>query len=40
LSYMEIASTLGIARKTVENHMGRALKSLRSQLAKHDSSLK
>jgi RNA polymerase sigma-70 factor (ECF subfamily) len=39
LSYREIASALGIARKTVENHMGRALRSLRSQLAEHASFL-
>ena len=35
LSYREIASALGIARKTVENHMGRALQSLRSQLTEY-----
>lgn len=32
LSYMEIAETLGIAVKTVEVHMGRALAVLRKQL--------
>lgn len=37
LSYREIASALGIARKTVENHMGRALQSLRSQLTEYAS---
>lgn len=39
LSYREIASALGIARKTVENHMGRALQSLRNQLTKYASFL-
>jgi len=39
LSYREIASALGIARKTVENHMGRALQSLRSQLTEYASFL-
>jgi RNA polymerase sigma-70 factor (ECF subfamily) len=39
LSYKEIASALGITRKTVENHMGRALQSLRSQLTNHASFL-
>jgi len=39
LSYKEIASALGIARKTVENHMGRALRSLRRQLGKYASFL-
>lgn len=33
LSYAEIARVLGISRKTVENHMGRALKALREHLA-------
>ena len=33
LSYAEIARILGISRKTVENHMGRALKTLREYLA-------
>jgi len=33
LTYAEIARILGISRKTVENHMGRALKSLREHLA-------
>lgn len=32
MSYAEIAATLGIAPKTVENHMGRALKFLRERL--------
>jgi len=32
LSYAEIAATLGIATKTVENQMNRALKALREQL--------
>jgi len=39
LSYREIAAALGIARKTVANHMGRALKSLRSQLTEYISFL-
>ena len=39
LSYREIASALGIARKTVENHMGRALQSLRRQLGTYASFL-
>ena len=33
LSYLEIASVLGLSVKTVETQMGRALKALRSQLA-------
>jgi RNA polymerase sigma-70 factor (ECF subfamily) len=33
LSYAEIARVLGISVKTVETHMGRALKSLRARLA-------
>ena len=33
MSYSEIARTLGITTKTVENQMGRALKMLRRQLA-------
>jgi len=32
LSHAEIASTLGLSTKTVENHMGRALKLLRESL--------
>lgn len=32
LSYAEIALVLGISEKTVENHMGRALKQLRQSL--------
>lgn len=32
LSYKEIADVLGIARKTVENHMGLALDEIREQL--------
>lgn len=39
LSYAEIAAILGITRKTVENHMGRALKRLRDRLAPFLSSL-
>jgi RNA polymerase sigma-70 factor (ECF subfamily) len=39
LSYDEIASILGITRKTVENHMGRALQSLRSKLTRYASFL-
>jgi RNA polymerase sigma-70 factor (ECF subfamily) len=39
LSYDEIASILGIARKTVENHMGRALQSLRTKLTRYASFL-
>lgn len=34
MSYKEIASILGIARKTVENQMGRALKFIRERLEK------
>jgi RNA polymerase sigma-70 factor (ECF subfamily) len=33
LSYAEIARILGISIKTVETHMGRALRALRSRLA-------
>lgn len=33
LSYAEIARLLGISRKTVENQMGRALRTLRERLA-------
>jgi len=33
LTYAEIAETLGVAAKTVENHIGRALKALRTDLA-------
>lgn len=33
LSYAQIAQVLGISPKTVENHMGRALKALREYLA-------
>ncbi len=33
LSYAEIARILGISRKTVENQMGRALRTLRKRLA-------
>ncbi len=32
LTYAEVAQTMGIARKTVENQMGRALKFLRERL--------
>lgn len=32
MSYDEIATTLGLSEKTVENHMGRALRSLRERL--------
>jgi RNA polymerase sigma-70 factor (ECF subfamily) len=32
LTYAEVAQTMGITRKTVENQMGRALKFLRNQL--------
>lgn len=32
LSYKEIAGVMNIARKTVENHMGRALQDIRDQL--------
>jgi RNA polymerase sigma-70 factor (family 1) len=32
LTYQEIATILGVATKTVENHMGRALKLLRKRL--------
>lgn len=32
LSYMEISRVMDIARKTVENHMGEALKEIREQL--------
>ncbi len=32
LKYREIASRLNISEKTVENHMGKALKSLRVKL--------
>lgn len=32
LSYKEIAEVMGITRKTVENHMGRALQDIREQL--------
>lgn len=39
MTYAEIASALDIAKKTVENHMGRALKSLRKQLAEYASFL-
>lgn len=35
LSYAEIAHALGIAPKTVENQMGRALRMLRTRLAPH-----
>jgi len=35
LSYAEIARILGISRKTVENQMGRALRTLRKRLAAH-----
>jgi RNA polymerase sigma-70 factor (ECF subfamily) len=35
LSYAEIADTLGIARKTVENLMGRTLQRLRKSLRSH-----
>lgn len=34
LTYAEIAEALGISPKTVENHLGRALKELRSLLAR------
>jgi DNA-directed RNA polymerase specialized sigma24 family protein len=34
MSNAEIASTLGIREKTVENHMTRALKTLRRELAR------
>lgn len=33
LSYKEISKVMNIARKTVENHMGRALQDIREQLA-------
>ncbi len=33
MSYAEIANTLEISNKTVENHMGKALKTLRARLA-------
>lgn len=33
LSYSEIARLLGLSVKTVDNHMGRALKMLRERLA-------
>lgn len=33
LSYIEVAAALGVTRKTVENQLGRALKSLRVALA-------
>lgn len=32
LNYQEISEVMGIARKTVENHMGRALRELREKL--------
>ncbi|MEX0928287.1 MAG: sigma-70 family RNA polymerase sigma factor, partial [Balneolales bacterium] len=32
LSYTEISEVMGIARKTVENHMGKALQELREKL--------
>ena len=32
LSYKEIAETLGISTKTVENHIGKALKIMREEL--------
>lgn len=32
LSYLEISDVMGIARKTVENHMGKALQDLRDNL--------
>jgi len=35
LSYQEIAAVMDIAPKTVENHIGRALQSLREELASH-----
>lgn len=34
MSYAEVAEIMDIARKTVENHMGRALKALRKRLSK------
>ncbi len=33
LSYAEVAATMGISVKTVENHVGRALRTLRDQLS-------
>jgi len=35
LTYVEIAAKLGLSVKTVENQMGRALKSLREELAEY-----
>ena len=35
LSYKEISATLNISIKTVENHMGRALRELRTALKEH-----
>jgi len=35
MSYKEIASVLGISIKTVENHMGKALKLMRVQMAEY-----
>ena len=32
MSYKEIAETLGLAPKTVENQIGRALKTLKTEL--------
>jgi RNA polymerase sigma-70 factor (ECF subfamily) len=35
LSYKEISEVMNITRKTVENHMGRALQDIREKLAEH-----